>query len=126
MLLDSYAWLEYFAGSEAGARVRRHMSDAPVIHTAPIVLAEVYSKVARTSGHEAADQALRHILDRSAVTPADEDIALAAARIHVEGKAADRTFGMADAFVLATARFRGVRVLTGDPHFRLFDDAVML
>ncbi len=126
MLLDSYAWLEYLRGSEQGKTARRLMQDAPVLHTAPIVVAEVFSKLARSEGEEAAHEAVDHILDRCAITPSDEEIAIAAGAIHSEAKRRDPTFGMADAFVLATARARGVRVVTGDPHFRAFPDALML
>lgn len=35
-------------------------------------------------------------------------------------------FGLADAIILASARSRKIKVLTGDPHFKNFKDAVML
>jgi len=35
-------------------------------------------------------------------------------------------FGLADAIIAASARSRNMKVLTGDPHFKDFKDAVML
>jgi len=35
-------------------------------------------------------------------------------------------FGLADAFVLASARYKNVKVLTGDPHFKDFSESIML
>ena len=35
-------------------------------------------------------------------------------------------FGLADAFILASARYKNVKVLTGDPHFDDFSDSIML
>ena len=126
MFFDSYAWLEYLSGSAAGERVRTLMDQVAVIHTAPIVLAEVYSKLARTVGAEDATQVVEHILKRSAVTIADEEIGVAAGMIHAQEKQRQPTFGMADAFVLASARARSVRIVTGDPHFKDMEDAIML
>lgn len=60
MLLDSFAWMEYFMGTHKGEKVK---------------------------------------------TP---------------------DFGLADAIILASARSRNMKVLTGDPHFKNFKDAVML
>lgn len=56
----------------------------------------------------------------------DEDIAVEAAKIHVEYKVKTPDFGLADAIILASARSRKIKVLTGDLHFKNFNDAIML
>lgn len=56
----------------------------------------------------------------------DEKIAIEAAKIHAENKVKTQDFGLADAIILASARSRNMKVLTGDPHFNNFKDAVML
>jgi predicted nucleic acid-binding protein len=38
----------------------------------------------------------------------------------------EKDFGLADAYVLATARQLKSKVLTGDPHFKNLKEAVML
>ncbi len=46
--------------------------------------------------------------------------------MHAEEKKRKQDFGLADAFVLATARSRSSKVLTGDPHFKDVPEAVMI
>lgn len=126
MLLDSYAWIEFFRGSDEGKKVQRVLKDATVVYTAPVVLAEVYSRLYRKVGIDAANQCHKVIQDQCALIVTDEDIALHAGEIHATFKKKMPDFGMADAFVLASARDRSVKVLTGDPHFKDIEDAVML
>jgi predicted nucleic acid-binding protein len=126
MLLDSFAWIEYLKGSERGRTVERILAGPDVSYTAPIVLAEVWSKLRRTVDEESAAEAMEVIQQHCALIVADDEIGVAAGQIHAEMKARAADFGMADAFVLASARARGVKVLTGDPHFKDVDDAVLL
>lgn len=126
MLFDTYAWVELFDGTDEGTQVARVLEDTPVVYTAPIVLAEVYSKISRVKGRAEAEEATAKILDECASIETDASISLAAGRIHAEMKQKMPDFGMADAFILACARDRGVKVLTGDPHFKDIEDAVML
>ncbi len=46
--------------------------------------------------------------------------------LHAEMKQQIKDFGMADAFVLATARELNAKILTGDPHFKNMKEAVMI
>ncbi len=46
--------------------------------------------------------------------------------LYAEIKAGNKNFGLADSFVLFTARKLGAKVHTGDPDFRGIQDAVML
>jgi len=50
----------------------------------------------------------------------DENIAVEAAKIHAENKVKIPDFGLADAIILASARSRKIKVLTGDIHFKKF------
>lgn len=56
----------------------------------------------------------------------DGNIAVLAAKIHAENKIKSPNFGLADAFIFASARNRKIKVVTGDPHFKDFKDAIML
>ena len=124
MLLDSFAWMEYFMGTHKGEKVRRFVEDNAQLYTSPIVIAEIYSKSLRTDGN--AQERTDFIIKRCAVAVLDEKIACEAAKIHAENKVKTPDFGLADAIVLASARSRNMKVLTGDPHFKNFNDAVML
>ncbi len=126
MLIDSFAWLEYFIGTEKGAKVRKIVEDSAVAYTSPIVIAEVYSKSARTESAEKAEERKAFILDRCVFVADDEEIASEAGKIHAEMKRKMPTFGLADAFILATARKKGTKIVTGDPHFKGIPDVEFL
>jgi predicted nucleic acid-binding protein len=124
MLVDSFAWLEYFMGTEKGERVKEVVESNIKLYTSPIVIAEIYSKSLRTDGR--AEERRDFIVKRCAIIPIDEEIAVETAKIHAEAKKSMGDFGLADAFVLASARFKNVKVLTGDPHFKDFLESIML
>jgi len=94
------------------------------LYTSPIVIAEIYSKSLRTDRR--AEERARFIVERCAIIPIDEEIAIEAAKIHAEAKKGLKDFGLADAFILASARYKNLRVLTGDQHFEEFSDSIML
>jgi predicted nucleic acid-binding protein len=124
MLLDSFAWMEYFMGTHKGEKVRRFVDDNSQLYTSPIVIAEIYSKSLRTDGN--AKERTDFIMKRCAIVAIDEKIAIEAAKIHAENKVKAPDFGLADAIILASAKSRNMKVLTGDHHFKNFKDAVML
>jgi predicted nucleic acid-binding protein len=124
MLLDSFAWMEYFMGTRKGEKVKRSIDDDIQLYTSPIVIAEIYSKSLRTDGN--AQERTDFIMKRCAVVVLDEKIAIEAAKIHAENKIKNSDFGLADAIILASARSRNMKVLTWYPHFKNFSDAVIL
>jgi len=124
MMLDSFAWMEYFMGTQKGEKVQKLVDDNSQLYTSPIVLAEIYSKSLRTDGK--AEERKDFIMKRCAVVAFDAKIAVEAAKIHAEERIKIQDFGLADAIILASAHSRKMKVLTGDPHFRNFRDAVML
>ncbi len=124
MLLDSFAWMEYFMGTNKGEKVKRSAEGNSQLYTSPIVIAEIYSKSLRTDGN--AQERTDFIMKRCAVVTLDEKIAIEAAKIHAENKVKTPDFGLADAIILASARSRNMKVLTGDSHFKNFNDAVIL
>lgn len=126
MFLDTFAWLEYFMGSAKGNRVRERIEDAPIIYTCPMVLAEVASKLERAINETEAADRTAFIVEHAVMIEHTAGIGILAGRIHAMMKEQVAGFGMADAFILAAARSKGVRVLTGDPHFKGVEDADLL
>ncbi|CAG0948934.1 hypothetical protein METP3_00072 [Methanosarcinales archaeon] len=124
MMLDSFAWMEYFMGSPKGEKVQKLVDDDSQLYTSPIVIAEIYSKSLRTDGK--AEERKDFIIKRCVVVAFDVKIAVEAAKIHAQNRVKIHDFGLADAIILASARSRKTKVLTGDPHFKNFKDAVML
>ena len=89
-----------------------------------MTIAEVVSKVARKSMN--VKTAYDVLLNNSQVVNADEEISLEAGLLHFEMRKTMKDFGLADAYVLATARKLKAKVLTGDPHFKNMKEAVLI
>jgi len=83
-IIDSYAWIEYFMGTEAGRRVKSIVEGLEEKITPTICLAEVYAKTLKVEGEEMAEAQRVFIKERSALAPLTEEIAVEAARINVE------------------------------------------
>ncbi len=124
-MVDAYAWIEYLDGTSKGTTVRDIVEDAHnTCTTSAVTLAEVVSKFIRNGRDPKI--ALKALEDNSNVLVADLALARLAGEIHAEERKKAKDFGLADAFVLATARSKGSRVLTGDPHFNNIPEAVMI
>jgi predicted nucleic acid-binding protein len=89
-----------------------------------VTVAEVLSKFIRKGkDHELA---LRAIEDNTALEPVDTGLAKLAGELHAEQKRKIQDFGLADAFVLATARKKSAKILSGDPHFETIPETVQV
>src|SRR5579884_1965255 len=89
--LDAWAVLAWLDGDEpAVSRIERALADRPVISW--INLVEVYCRIERDHGREAADETLRSL--RASLAPA---------------------LALGDSFAIATAAAHGLALLTGDP-----------
>ncbi len=126
MLIDSSAWIEYFMGTEPGKRVREVVENNEVLYTSPVVISEVLSKSIRTDGSKEGEKRIEFIVDRCVVVPLDEKMAIIAGEIHGEMKKKDKSFGMMDALLLATARHRNIKILTKDRHFKGHKEGVLI
>ncbi len=70
--------------------------------------------------------ALKALEDNSTLQMVDTGLAEMAGELHADIKKKVHDFGLADAFVLATARRKVAKVLTGDPHFKGLPEALMI
>ncbi len=114
LVLDTYAWIEYFKGSKAGRKIRRKIEGQRNI-TPTVVLAEMnkrYTDMERTDFYER----LTFIHSRSLILPLDERTAISAG--HIRSKIGVKDMGLVDCVLLAVARHYNVKVLTGDGHFK--------
>ena len=126
-IMDSYAWLEYFMGTEAGRKVKAIIdSEANEKLTPSICLAEIYAKILRTEDEKKAELHRAFIKSRSALVTLTEELAVEAAKIDVDMKKKVQGWGLADSIVLSTARNRNGKVATGDQHFRGLAEAYMV
>ncbi len=117
-VIDSYAWLEYFMGTEKGRKARAVLDSREHEKLTPtICVAEVYAKALKLEGEEGAENRRTFMKIRSAFVSLGEDIAVQAAKLDVSLKKTIKGWGLADSIVLATARSTGCTVVTGDKHF---------
>jgi len=132
IVVDAYAWIEFFLGSEAGLRAKKIIEEAENVLTPGTVLAEVARKYAREGASEPLiRKRLATILEASEQVDVDADLAVEVARAAVQLDASAASSGLRkpslfDGIVLASARRNRAKVLTGDEHFRGLAETVWL
>ncbi len=124
-VIDAYAWIEYFIESNKGKKVKEivELQDNEIF-TSVITIAEVSSIGAR----EKRDVELgnKTLLSLSNVYFINLELAKEAGILHAEIRKKIKDFGLADIFVLLTARKLGAKILTGNPHFKRFKEAILI
>ena len=124
VVLDSFAWIEYFNGTSAGEKVQSFLETGLAV-TPAIVVAELSEKHKRLNREFAPKYDF--VKARTSIVPLEEELARVAGELNFERKKRVKGWGMADSIVLATARRSGSRIVTGDPHFRdLTEETIML
>lgn len=123
-IIDAYAWIEYLDGSEAGLKVGALIEENGETYTCAMTIAEVVSKVARKG--KDVKVAYDVILSNSQIVTVNEELSLQAGLLHYEMRKTLKDFGLADAYVLATARRLKSKILTGDMHFKNVKEAILI
>lgn len=124
-LLDTYAWVEYFIGSEKGEYVKGLVEDeGNVIYTPECCLAELKGWAIR----EGVDfgELYRIVRKLSGIQCITTEDWLDAATVRSEMRKNAEDFGMMDALIVAQQRRLGCRVVSGDAHFEGVEVAVLL
>ena len=122
-VIDSYAWVEYFRGSEEGEIAKEHI-EGKNCATASITIAELSEKYKRENKDFEED--MNFIIARTKVSNLNTEIALKAGEINFDNKKKIKNWGMSDSIILATANLLNAKVVTGDEHFRELEGVVML
>ena len=110
-VVDTSAWIEWLIGSALGKRLAKEIPDKPDCVVPTIVQLELAKWLTREVSEEEADRMIAYT-QKCVVVPLDTRLALLAAELHRTHRLAT-----ADAIVYATARDRGVDLLTCDAHF---------
>lgn len=108
-VVDSSAWLAYFADTPNVAAFAAAIEDERRLVTPAICLLEVFKVIARQRGESDALQAVA-MMQQGRVVNLDATLALRAASLGLEHK-----LPLADSIVYATARELGATVWTQDP-----------
>jgi predicted nucleic acid-binding protein len=124
IVVDSWAWVEFFKASEEGEQAKQRIEQADDVLTPGIVLAELARKYLREGEDLVAIRKwLNAIVETTQVVEIDALLAEESAKVSAEltRKAKDEHLkkpGLGDAIILATARVWSAQLLTGDSHFR--------
>lgn len=113
VLIDSWAWIEYFRGSEAGKKAREYIEGGEELLVSTVNLAEIYRWFLKYYDEASAEKARGIIKRRCVIIDVDEEIAVKAAKIRHE-----MGWGLGDSIIYATARRENAKVLTGDEDFK--------
>ena len=124
LVIDSYAWIEYLDGTEKGRTVSNYLDENEEIFSCALTIAEVISKAARKGRSERT--AYEVLTNNSKIISADQELSFQAGLIHCQMRKTVKDFGLADAYVLATAEKLDAKILTGDNHFKNIKEAILL
>lgn len=111
-VVDSSAWLEYFAGSKGANQFAEVLEDTQNLVVPTLVLYEVFKRILQQRGEGDALQAVA-LMQQGNVVELSTPIALSAAKISLQNK-----LPMADSVILSTARAFRATVWTQDADFQ--------
>lgn len=124
-VIDAHAWMEYFLGTDRGNEVKKILeSEDSEIFSSIITIAEVVSITKRENRD--AEQKYVDMVNLSSIYGINTEFAKEAGILHAETKKNIKDFGLADAFVLLTARKLNAGIVSGDPHFKGFKEAILI
>ena len=110
-VIDSSAWLEYFADGPNASRFAGPIQDEGAVLVPSITLFEVFKRVRMQRDSDSALVVVAQ-MKRGAAIDLDGDLAIEAAEM-----SADIGLSLADSVILATARSEDATLWTQDAHF---------
>jgi len=110
-VVDSSAWLEYFADGPNASKFADPIQDEGQLLVPSIILFEVFKRVRMQRDSDLALEAVAQ-MKRGAVIDLGGDLAIEAAEM-----SADLGLSLADSVILATAQAEGATLWTQDAHF---------
>ena len=129
-VLDTFAWIEYLIGSRRGAAGKKYVESGRAA-TSTITVAELEKWFLREieAGRrtvEEMNRAFEFARTRTVIVDLDEQTARKAGETDFLMKKKVRNWPLADSIIYATAMLAGAQVVTGDPHFKSVENAIML
>lgn len=123
IVFDTYAWIEFFKGTEKGKKVNIYLENEEVL-TPSIVLLELSYR----ADQEGWDFRMffNFIKSNSQVIGLNEELILSFGDIYNKMKKKVKNISMVDIVILHTAALNDAKVLTGDEHFKKTEMAIML
>ena len=115
MIFDTYAWIEYFQGTEKGDRIRILLKNNECF-TSLISIAEISNWIENKNMNRG--KIMKVVKESSKMIELDEEILEIAGIIKKEKRKTIKDMGLIDSIIIATSRKYGLKILTGDPHFQ--------
>lgn len=125
IIIDAYAWIEYFKGSDEGEKAKKFIEGQFELFTPSIVIAELSDKYRRERIMDW-DIRNRFIKLRTKILSLDENIAAKAGELKQNLRKTYKDAGLADAIILAHSLDRNGCILTGDKHLKNLNNAIDL
>lgn len=123
MLIDSYAWIEFFQGSEKGEKVECILKFTECF-TSIVSIAEIIEWCFKNN-RDYQDR-INRIKTLSKIINLNEEIVELAGKFNFLNKKKIKGRGMLDSLIYSTALIYNLKVLTGDRHFKELDNVEML
>ena len=123
--MDSWAWVEYLLSSDSGRKVKEIIDDENYnVFTHVLSLAEISSRLSRAGSEH--QRHIDSIVEVSEIIGVEFSISPRAGNLHAEIRKKISDFGLVDAFILLAAQENGMKILTGDKHFKGMKEAVLI
>ena len=115
-VVDSSAWLSYFAGDKNAGAFARPIEDLDELLVPSITVAEVFKCIMRQRDEDSALEAVAH-MEQGKVVPLDSSLAIDAAVYGLNNK-----LPLADSIIYATAKKFGAVIWTQDADLKALPD----
>jgi predicted nucleic acid-binding protein len=132
IVMDSYAWIELFLGSEKGKKVIEIVSSADEVITPDLVLAEIGRKYIREGANEKeVKNRLKFIEENSIVACLDADISIEGGKAFLELLEKSKKEGknkpaLTDSILLALARKYSAKIVSSDKIFEGMKEVILI
>ncbi|TFF95269.1 MAG: type II toxin-antitoxin system VapC family toxin [Promethearchaeota archaeon] len=124
-LLDTYAWIEYFIGSNKGEIVKK-LIDSNIMYTSIISIAELSDKYYRENLIDEWNDRYKFILSKSYVAHLTIEIVKNSGPRKWKLSEMNEDIGLADAIIIETAIQKGLVIVSGDSHFKELENVLFL
>ena len=129
-VIDTFAWVEYLIGSHRGATAKQYIESGKAA-TPTITILELAKWFHREmeAGRrtiEEMNHAFEFVRTTTLIVDLDEPMARKAGKTDFLMKKKVQNWPVADSIVYTTATTANARVVTGDPHFKSVENAIMV
>ena len=123
ILLDTYAWIEYFKGSAKGKKVQNFLKNEEIL-TPSIALVELSCKAFKEDWDFV--KCLEFIKTKSLIVDLNEEIIINIGKVYCEMRKEKPHFSLPDSIILCSAIIEKAKILTGDKHFKGLNEVEFL